>query len=237
MDDVKTIVITGGTRGIGLAAAVHLLDLGHQVAVSYVDSVGSAAALEERYGEQVLTFQGSIAIPEDNQRFLDAVLTRFGRIDALVNNASLSLFGMLADATDEEIRRIVDTNILGTLSVTRLMIPSLLRARGLIVNIGSVWGFKGASCESVYAMTKGAVSQLTTSLARELGPSGVRALTVAPGLIDTDMNAGLDLEEFIREIPLGRMGTPAEVARLIAFLLDSTYLNGATLAIDGGWSA
>lgn len=236
MNPQKTVIITGGTRGLGRAAAAFLLDAGWQVALNYVESIDAAKALEESYGDRLLAFRGSIASEEDNQRFLEAVLNRFGCIDALVNNAGLSLNGLLTDNSSQEIRNLVETNILGTLSLTRLAIPELLKSKGVIINISSIWGLKGASCETAYAMTKGALQQLTTSLARELGPSGVRTIAVAPGLIGTEMNEGLEVEDFIRDIPLGRMGTPEEVARLIAFLLESTYINGATFVIDGGYA-
>ena len=236
MNPQKTVIITGGTRGLGWAAATFLLEAGWQVALNYVESVDAAKGLEESYGDRVLAFRGSIASEEANHRFLEAVMNRYGRVDALVNNAGLSLYGLLTDNSSQEIRNLVETNILGTLSITRLAIPELLKTKGIIINISSIWGLKGASCETVYAMTKGAIGQLTTSLARELGPSGVRTVAVAPGLIGTEMNDGLELEGFIRDIPLGRTGTPEEVARLIAFLLDSTYINGATIAIDGGYA-
>lgn len=233
----KTILVTGGTRGIGRAIAQEFLTLGAQVAITYERQEGEATALLAAYPDTCLALQGDIAEPDTGIRWIEAVLSRFGSLDVLINNAGISESGLLQEMKDEVIDRLLSVNLKGTLQLTRAAIPSLLQSQGQILNIGSVWGHKGASMETVYAMTKGAIGQLTTSLAKELGPMGVRTVTIAPGLIDTQMNQGEDLEEFIHEIPLGRMGTPREVAILIRYLVEhGSYINGETITIDGGYA-
>ena len=233
----KTILVTGGTRGIGRAIAQEFLTLGARVAITYERQEGEATALLAAYPDTCLALQGDIAEPDTGIRWIEAVLSRFGSLDVLINNAGISESGLLQEMKDETIDRLLSVNLKGTLQLTRAAIPSLLQSQGQILNIGSVWGHKGASMETVYAMTKGAIGQLTTSLAKELGPMGVRTVTIAPGLIDTQMNQGLELESFLKEIPLGRMGTPREVAVLIRYLVEhGSYINGETITIDGGYA-
>lgn len=229
------IILTGGTRGIGYATAVHLLEEGHTLTISYVRSDSIAEEMQKRFPRNLRCLKASITEDEDNRKLLSLSERTFGSIDVLINNAGTSLYGLLSDMTEEEIRQTMDINVTGTLSLTRQAIPYLLKSKGQIINIGSIWGHKGASCEVVYAMTKGALHQMTTSLARELGPSGVRVNTISPGLIRTEMNDELELGDFLESIPLKRMGEPEEVARLVSFLIKSTYISGADLRIDGGY--
>lgn len=233
----RTILLTGGTRGIGRATTLALLARGHRVLFTFQSRQDLARSILEAYPETSLGFKGSLEDPQANQKALTLIEKNFGPLDVLINNAGVDGNGLLTEMALPEIMKLVNTNLLGTLNLTQQAIPQLLKSKGQIINISSIWGHKGASCESVYAMTKGAIEQLTTSLARELGPSGVRSLTVAPGLIDTDMNQGTDLTEFIDNIPLKRMGQPEEVARLIVYLIEEgSYINGARLTIDGGYS-
>lgn len=230
------ILLTGGTRGIGYATTLYLLEAGHNVTINYLSSDLIAMSIKERFPDSFVYMKGSLENKIDNDRLVDTALEAFGSIDVLINNAALSLYGLLSVTLSEDIDNIVAVNILGTADITRKVIPHLISSRGQIINISSIWGHKGASCETVYSMTKGAINQLTTSLARELGPCGVRVNTISPGLICTEMNCDLELDSFIEEIPLKRMGEPVEVARLISFVLASSYINGANIVIDGGYS-
>ena len=233
----KKILLTGGTRGLGRAMAEACLEAGHQVAFSYRQREDLARELMEAWPGQALGIQGDLKLPEDNERLLQESLSFLGGLDVLVNNAGREGYGFLADMDPREVREILETNLMGTLDLTRLAIPHLIRSQGLIVTITSIWGKKGASCEVPYAMSKAALEAMSISLARELGPSGVRSLTLAPGLFDTEMNQGLELEGFVEEIPLKRMGDPREAARLLLYLIrEGSYLNGASITIDGGWS-
>lgn len=230
------ILLTGGTRGIGYATTIYLLEAGHNVTINYLSSDLIAMSIKERFPDSFVYMKGSLENKIDNDRLVDTALEAFGSIDVLINNAALSLYGLFSATSSDDIDNIVGVNILGTADITRKVIPHLISSRGQIINISSIWGHKGASCETVYSMTKGAINQLTTSLARELGPCGVRVNTISPGLICTGMNCDLELDAFIEEIPLKRMGEPVEVARLIIFVLASSYINGANIVIDGGYS-
>ena len=230
------IILTGGTRGIGYATTIYLLEAGHNVTINYLRSDIIAMSIKEKFPDSFVYMKGSLESKIDNDRLVDTALGAFGSIDVLINNAALSLYGLFSATSSEDIDNIVGVNILGTADITRKVIPHLISSKGQIINISSIWGHKGASCETIYSMTKGAINQMTTSLARELGPSGVRVNTISPGLICTDMNCDLELDSFIDEIPLKRMGEPVEVARLIGFVLSSSYINGANIVIDGGYS-
>lgn len=230
------ILLTGGTRGIGYSTTIYLLEAGHNVTINYLNNDDIAGDIKKRYPDNFVYMKGSIESEVDNDKLIDTAIKSFGSIDVLINNAALSLYGLFSTTSSEDINRLVNVNILGTSNLTKKVIPHLISSRGQIVNVSSVWGHKGASCETIYAMSKGALNQMTTSLARELGPCGVRVNTVSPGLIRTDMNVDLDLDSFLDEIPLKRIGEPIEVAKLIGFILSSSYLNGANIVIDGGYS-
>ena len=233
----KTIAITGGTRGIGYATAISLLKAGFQVGICYLNSHEAALEMVKQYPKQLYIFQGDIADPKTAEQFSQELSGHFGPIDVLINNAAISHYSLLTESFQHDLKRLFQVNVLGTLQITKAFIPQILKTKGLIINISSVWGHKGASCETPYSMTKGAINQLTSSLAKELGPNGVRTIGIAPGLIDTDMNIDLELESFIDEIPLKRPGQPEEVVQLIHYLIEKdTYLNGITIAIDGGYS-
>jgi len=230
------IILTGGTRGIGFATTIHLLEAGHNLAINYLNSDKIAKDIKNRFPNNFIYAKGSISNIEADRDLIEKTLKAFGSIDCLINNASIGLYGLMTTNIDEDIKATILTNITGTIMITQLVIPHLLKTKGQIINISSIWGNKGASCETIYAMTKGAINQMTTSLARELGPCGVRVNTISPGLINTQMNDDLELKYFIEEIPLKRMGEGIEVAKLVEFLLNSTYINGTNIIIDGGYS-
>ena len=164
-----------------------------------------------------------------------------GGIDVLVNNAGVALFGLFDALPKDEVQKLYSVNLTGTVELCRLFLPQMLRRKsGCIVNVSSVWGTTGASCEVDYSASKAAVAGLTRALAREVGPSGVRVNCVAPGVIDTDMNGRLTYEEMLAltdEIPLMRLGTAEEAAKAIFFLAseDSAYITGQVLGVDGGF--
>lgn len=230
------ILLTGGTRGIGYATTIYLLEAGHNVTINYLNSDDIAECIKKRFPDSFVYMKGSIESGADNDRLIDSAIEAFGSIDVLINNAAIGLYGLFSTTPTEDFNRLINVNILGTSDLTKKVIPHLISSKGQIINVSSVWGHRGASCETVYAMTKGALNQMTTSLAKELGPCGVRVNTISPGLIRTDMNYDLELDSFLDEIPLKRMGEPIEVAKLIGFILSSSYINGANIVIDGGYS-
>jgi 3-oxoacyl-[acyl-carrier protein] reductase len=173
---------------------------------------------------------------------LDKVIECFGGIDVLVNNAGVALpQGLFTDFDDKDSRRIFDTNVFGTMNCSRAVIPHFVaKKRGRIINISSIWGVSGGSCEVIYSASKGAIVAFTKALAKELAPSGINVNCIAPGMIDTEMNKHLSKEEidsFAEDIPCGRIGTPQEIADITLFLAEdsSSYITGQTLVADGGY--
>lgn len=230
----KVAIVTGGTRGIGRAIVEKLLEEGFLVALNYLSSTAKAKELEGKHPNRLLTFQGL-------DGFLEQVITTWGQIDVLVNNCGVSYTGLFQEMTTEDLTAILNNNLLEALLLTKDTIPFLLKSNRhpCIINISSIWGHKGASLETAYAVSKGGLNQMTTSLGRELGPMGIRTLGIAPGLIKTDMLdlAPSDLEFCLAKIPLKKIGSPLDVANLVFFLLEhGTYLNGTTITIDGGYS-
>lgn len=237
---MKKVLITGGSRGIGRACVEAFTAAGYSVAFIYGKSDEKANALALQTGAYAI--KADVSDPEAVKEAVGRALERLGGIDVLVNNAGVSYVGLIQDMTDAEWRRVIDTNLSGAFYLTRAVIPTMLRAQGgRIINVGSVWGRCGASCEAAYSASKAALRGLTTSLAKELGPSGITVNCVEPGVIDTDMNACFDsetMDELCSETPLGRIGKPSEVASLIRFLAsdDASFITGQCIGIDGGFA-
>ena len=230
---MKTVLVTGGVRGIGLGIALAFLEKGYRVCVTYSqdeESANKAKAL----GLEV--YRADVSREED----VLSVFLRLKSLDVLVNNAGVSLVKQIQDVTYEEFQKVMSVNVGGACLCSRQAAKLMISQRsGLIVNISSVWGEVGASCESVYSASKAALIGFTKALAKELGYSGVRVNTVSPGVIDTAMNACFSLEEkaaLVEEIPVGRMGTPQDVARAVLFLEENEYVTGMDLPVNGGFS-
>ena len=225
---MKRVLVTGGSRGIGAAAVRLFAAHGWQVIANYRCSEEQARTLAAETGCSLC--RADVSEAEDRKKLLEFTENTFGGIDVLVNNAGISLFGLFDTIPAAEVRQMYGVNLTGTVELCRLFLPQMLRRKsGCIVNVSSVWGISGASCEVDYSAAKAAVAGLTRALAREVGPSGVRVNCVAPGVIDTDMNSQLTYEEMLAltdEIPLMRLGTAEEAAKAIFFLAsdDSAYI-------------
>lgn len=239
-----TALITGASRGIGAAAARLLAARGYAVAINYCRSGDRALALAEelnRAGHTALPVRADVSDPDQVQAMVDTVLDKFCQLDALVCNAGISHFGLLSDLTEAEWRHIFGVNVDGVFHCCRAVIPHMVRRKGgRIIAVSSMWGQVGASCEAAYSASKAAVIGLTRALAKELGPSGIAVNCVAPGVIDTEMNAALSAETraaLTEETPLGRLGTAEEAARAIAFLAseDAGFITGQVLGVNGGF--
>ena len=236
---MKRVLVTGGSRGIGAAAVRLFAAHGWQVIANYRCSEEQARTLAAETGCSLC--RADVSEAEDRKKLLEFTENTFGGIDVLVNNAGISLFGLFDTIPAAEVRQMYGVNFTGTVELCRLFLPQMLRRKsGCIVNVSSVWGISGASCEVDYSAAKAAVAGLTRALAREVGPSGVRVNCVAPGVIDTDMNSQLTYEEMLAltdEIPLMRLGTAEEAAKAIFFLAsdDSAYITGQVLGVDGGF--
>ena len=226
-------VVTGGSRGIGAATVTHLAALGHRVYFFYNQSAEAAAALAAKTGATPI--RCNVA----DIQAVAAAFRQIGHVDNLVCNAGIWKGGLVQDISETDWDQLFDVNVKGVYNCIKAALPSFLNHHsGSIVTVSSMWGQVGASCESAYAATKGAVIALTKALAKELGPSGIRVNCVAPGVILTDMCAGYseeDLQALANETPLGRNGQPEDVAKAIAFLLEAEFITGHVLNVDGGF--
>ena len=240
---MKYALITGGSRGIGAAAARLFARRGWGVAVGYCQSRERAEALAgelSRPGVPALAVRADVADAGQVRRMVDGVLEEFGRLDILVCCAGVSHVGLISQIGEDEWRRLFAVNVDGVHHCCRAALPHMLeRKRGSIVTVSSMWGQVGASCEAAYSATKGAVIAYTRALAKELGPSHIRVNCVAPGVIDTEMNAHLtrsELAALADETPLGRVGAPEEAAAAIVFLAggEASFLTGQVVCPNGG---
>lgn len=240
----QTALITGASRGIGAALAETFARAGYQLTLCCQHSEEKLMTLSKRLQEQyhttVLVRIGDVGDYAFVKTMVDATLEAFGAIDVLINNAGISYIGLLTDMSIEDWNRIVATNLTSVFSTCRCAVPSMVHnKRGRIINISSVWGNVGASCEVAYSACKGGINSFTRALGKELAPSQITVNAIACGVIDTDMNRCFSEEEradLIAEIPAERMGRPEEVAEL-AFSIASghAYLNGQIITLDGGW--
>lgn len=240
---MKTAIVTGASRGIGAACAAELARNGFSVAVNYRVNKSAAESVVNAVsaaGGQAFAVKADVSVPEEVAAMFKAVKERFGSVSLLVNNAGISHIGLLQDMTDDEIRRQLEVNLMGAIvcsrEAARQMIP---RKSGSIINIASMWGEVGASCEAVYSACKAGIIGFTKALAKELGPSGIRVNCVSPGVIRTDMNSELTadtLRELEEETPLLRIGSPEDVAKAVAFLAreESSFITGQVLPVNGG---
>lgn len=230
---MKRAVVTGGTRGIGLETVRLLLGAGYAVTAFYSSNEKDA----ERARKELPAAEFVRADVSDGRAVKEA-FDRIPSLSILVNNAGVSHFSQVQDVSWEEFTRVMNVNAGGTFLCCKYAVKKMLAGGGSIVNIASVWGQTGGSCESVYSASKGAVIAFSKALAKELAPSNIRVNCVCPGMIDTRMNAGLDRSAraaFCEEIPLGREGSAEEVARAVLFLAEHGYITGEVLSVNGGY--
>ena len=240
---MKYALVTGGSGGIGSAAVRELARRGWGVAIHYHESGGRAERLRSELEPLEVPLMTVCADVSDEGRVRDMVertLAAFGRLDALICCAGLADMGLVTDISEARWRRLFGINVDGVHYCCRAVLPGMIhRKAGSIVTVSSMWGQVGASCEAAYSAAKGAVIAYTKALAKELGPSGIRVNCVAPGVIDTEMNAHLaqsDMDALAQEAPLGRVGTPEEAAQAIAFMAgdESSFITGQVLSPNGG---
>ncbi|MFR7475584.1 elongation factor P 5-aminopentanone reductase [Frisingicoccus sp.] len=239
----KTVLITGASRGIGRAIAQIFAEAGWSVGICCKKNIAELSEVKkyiEATGSQCFDFIGDMGCYEEAQKFITEARKVLGPIDCLVNNAGISHIGLLSDMHAEEWNEIIQTNLTSVFNCCKQVIPDMVaRQSGSIINISSVWGSCGASCEVAYSASKGGMNAFTKALAKELAPSRITVNAIACGAIDTEMNQFLSKEErdrLIDEIPACRMGTPEEVGRLALQLAGKhSYLTGQIITLDGGW--
>ena len=236
---MKSVLITGGSHGIGAEAAELFAENGWSVLAGYREAEAEASALAEKYPGGIIPFRLDVTDESSVSRFISKGIYEYGRIDALVTSAGVALDKLFTETGEEDWNRVMDVNAGGTYRVCRAAAREMISAGGgSIVTVSSVWGVSGASFEAAYSASKAAVIGLTKALAKELAPSGIRVNCVAPGVIDTRMNSRLSDEEkkeLCSRIPLGRYGTPREAAEAIYFLTGAQYMTGQVLNVDGGF--
>ena len=234
----KTVFITGGSRGIGAAAVEQFSAAGWDTAFCWHSSERQADEVARRTG--ALSIRADVADPAAVRETMERAEQALGRIDVLVNNAGLDQFGLLTDLSDAEWSRLLDVNLSSVFYTSRAVLPGMIRRKsGCILNISSIWGICGGSCEAAYSAAKAGVIGLTKALAKEVGPCGIRVNCVAPGAVDTDMNQRLSQEEraaLKEETPLLRLGTPEEIASLLVFLAgeQASFITGQVISPNGG---
>ena len=237
---MKNVLITGGSRGIGRACVEKFAHEGYTVSFIYNNSDSAAAELAALTGAYAI--KADISDPHQASRAVADALSSMGSIDILINNAGISLIKLFTDTTNEDYYNIMNTNFGGTFFVTREAAKSMIsRHYGRIINIGSMWGKVGASCEVAYSASKSAIEGFTKALAKELGPSGITVNCIEPGVINTEMNAELDEETLIElknETPAGKIGDANDLANLIYLIATekSGFLTGQIIGFDGGFA-
>ena len=238
----KVIIITGASRGIGRATAKLLAESGYKVIADYNKSEDKALSLKEELASQGIEidiFKADVSKREECKALAEFTYNKYGKIDVLVNNAGISIWGPFQEVTDEEWKNIVDVNLYSVFAMSQEVLKYMIKAQsGSIINISSIWAMVGSSCEAPYSVTKAGVDGLTKSLAKELGPSNIRVNSVAPGAIDTDMNSDLTKEErkeLEEETPLGKIGKPEDIAKTIKWLVEDEFTTGQVISPNGGW--
>lgn len=238
----KVVLITGGSRGIGRGIVEELSKKGYVVILNYNNSEEEAIKIKEGLEQQgitIQTYKADVSKREQVKQMVQTVLKEYGNIDTLINNAGISQSKLFTDITDEEWDRMLQVNLNSVFYCTQEILPNMIHnKKGCIINISSVWGIVGASCETHYSTSKAAINGLTKALAKELGPSGIRVNAIAPGVIDTDMNKNLtqeELSQIMEEIPLGKIGKVADISKCINWLIEDEFTTGQIISINGGW--
>lgn len=240
---MKTVLITGASKGIGAATAIMFAQSGYNVIINYNSSAESALLIEKSLnsnGFSALSYMADVSKTNDVNRMVYDVIDKFGHIDVLINNAGVAQQKLFTDITDSDWNTIIDVNLTGTFNCCRAVVPHMVsRKSGCIINTSSIWGITGASCEVHYSAAKAGIIGLTKALAKELGPSGIRVNCVAPGVINTRMNADLSVEDISSladETPLGRLGTADEIASTSLFLASEAaqFITGQVISPNGG---
>ncbi|NLK27741.1 MAG: SDR family oxidoreductase [Clostridiales bacterium] len=240
----KTVLVTGSSRGIGKAIALRFAKEGYNIVINCsknIDQLQQTKSEIEAYQASCLAYLGDVGMYELVKDMFGQIRERFGRVDVLINNAGIASIGLFTDLKPEDWNRIITTNLTSVYNCCSMAVPDMIhKQKGKIINISSVWGNVGASCEVAYSASKGGINAFTKALAKELAPSNIQVNAIACGVIDTEMNGlleGEDLQQLIEEIPANRLGKAEEVADLAYQLSQKNeYLTGQIITLDGGWT-
>lgn len=239
-----TVLVTGASRGIGAQIALRFASVGMNVIIHYMKSHEAANEVARKcmdLGARVMTVAADLRSKDQIAKMKDKLDSHGLRPDILINNAGIAQYGLLSDVLEAQWDELMDINLKSVFLCTQIFIPHMISQRfGRIINVSSVWGITGASCEVAYSASKGGVNAFSKALAKELAPSGVTVNAVAPGAVKTDMMADFNAEELRlieQEIPVGRLGNPEEISSLVYFLAlpESGYITGQVISPNGGW--
>lgn len=238
----KVILITGASRGIGRAIAKELANEKDIIIANYNKSEKEAESLKQELkseNKNIDIYKADVSKREEVKKMVEEIINKYGKIDVLINNAGISFVKMFTEVADEEWNYVINNNLYSVFCVTQEVSKNMVaRQNGVIINISSIFGLIGASCESIYAVSKAGIDALTKSLAKEFSYSNIRVNSIAPGLIDTEMNKDLseeDIKNIEEEIPMKRIGKPEEIAKIVKMLIEAEYINGQVIEINGGW--
>ena len=239
---MKTIIVTGGSRGIGAAIVRTLAKENYNVVLNYNKSQEAAEEIKKELAEDnihIETFKADVSKKDEVKKLVKFTLDKFKNIDILINNAGIDQIKPFMDITEEDWNTMMNVNLNSVFYCTQEVLENMIHnKKGCIINISSIWGIMGASCEVHYSASKAAVDGMTKALAKELGPSNIRVNSVAPGAIETDMNSNLTDEEkkvLEMETPLGKIGKPCDIAKAINWLVEDEFTTGQIISPNGGW--
>ncbi len=238
----KIVIVTGASRGIGREITRVLANKNYTVIANYNKSEQEVKALQEellKENKKIDIFKADVSKREEAKELVKYTIENYGKIDVLINNAGISQFKEFTQITDNDWNNMINTNLNSVFYMTQEVVNNMIHnKKGCIINISSIWGLTGSSCETHYSVSKAGVDALTKSLAKELGPSNIRVNSIAPGIIDTDMNKNLsdtDIENIKKEIPLEKIGKTNDIAKCVEWIIEDEYTTGQVISINGGW--
>lgn len=239
---MKTIIVTGGARGIGKAIVYELARNNYNVILNYNKSKEEAERIKRELaneGYYIEIYKADVTKKTEIEELVNFVIEKYNKIDVLINNAGISQIKPFAEITEQDFDNMINTNLKSVFYTSQAVLSSMLKQqKGLILNISSIWGNIGASCEVHYSTAKSGVNGFTKALAKELGPSNIRVNGIAPGIIDTDMNkhlSDIEIDNLKETIPLEKIGKPEQIAKAVTWLIEDEYTTGQIISIDGGW--
>lgn len=240
---MKVILVTGGSHGIGANIVKALAKDGYQVILNYNKSEAEAIKIQNELNAENIfidIYKADVSKHIEVTKMINFCINKYHKIDVLINNAGISENKLFTDITDNDWNNMLQTNLTSAFYTSKDVLPCMIHNKeGLIINISSIWGQIGASCETHYAVSKAGLDAMTKSLAKELGPSNIRVNSIAPGIIDTKMNSHLsdeDINNLTDDIPLGKIGSPDAISKCVKWLINDDYTTGQVISINGGWN-